>query len=112
MNILADVLEAFATGDLGRAAACFAEHAVYREAARDPLNGKAVIAAHFRRFGTSGAAWKFVLQDVLRDGDRACVLYRFATAGGAAEPWHERDGCATVRFDKGGLIAEWREYQG
>jgi ketosteroid isomerase-like protein len=106
------VLDAFAAGDLERAAAWFAEDAIYRERGRDPVRGRAAIAQHFRRFGSSSAGWKFVVQDALREGDRACVMYRFSSAGGKGEPWRERDGCATVRFDKGGLIAEWREYQG
>ena len=107
---LADVLEAFSSGDLERAAACFAEDAIYCESARGPVRGRAAITEHFRRFGTSATNWRFVVQDVIHEGDRACVVYRFET-GGTGQPRRERDGCATVRFDKGGLITEWREYQ-
>jgi ketosteroid isomerase-like protein len=109
---LAQVLAAFSSGRLSGTAAWFADDAVYQEKDRSVVRGRAAIAEHFRQFGASGRAWKFIVEDVLRDGERACVVYRFAVAGGEGEPWRERDGCATVRFDKGGLIAEWREYQG
>jgi len=109
---LASVLTAFARGDLSAAAAGFAEHAVYREARKPALRGQAAVAAHFARFAASGAAWRFDVDDVIADGDRACVVYRFAVPGGNGEAWAERGGCALVRLDEHGQIAEWREYEG
>jgi ketosteroid isomerase-like protein len=109
---LPSVLDAFARGDLAAAAAGFAEHAVYREARKPPLHGQAAVAAHFARFGASGAAWSFHVDDVIADASRACVAYRFATAGGDGEARLERAGCALVRLDERGHIAEWREYEG
>ena len=109
---LADVLDAFTRADLGAAAAGFAEHGAYREARKPPVRGRAAVAAHFARFSASGAVWKFFVDDVIADGDRACVVYRFAVAGGGDEGWRERAGCALVRLDVRGHIEEWREYEG
>ncbi len=111
MNALQDVLRAFTSGALSEASACFAEDGVFREAGKAPIRGRAPIDAHFARFGDSGRSWRFFVEHVLRDEERACVEYRYAT-GGEGEPWRERDGCAIVRFGKGNLIAEWREYHG
>jgi ketosteroid isomerase-like protein len=108
---LANVLGAFARRDLAGAAAAFAEDGVYREARKPAVRGRAAVAAYFARFAASGAAWEFVVDDVLADGDRACVVYRFA-AGGDGEARRERAGCALVRFDGRGQIAQWREYEG
>ncbi len=106
------VLAAYASGDLARAAAGFAPDAVYREARKQPVRGRQAIAAHFERFAARGARWSFALDEVIADGDRACVVYRFGLSGGPGEPLRERAGCATVRLDGSGLIAEWREYEG
>lgn len=108
--VLATLLEAFAQGDLGAAARTFGERGAYHEAHKEPIRGRAAIAAHFTRFAESGAAWEFVVEDVLVDGDRACVVFRYAHAGGAAQGRLERDGCALVSFDGRGQIAQWREY--
>jgi ketosteroid isomerase-like protein len=109
---LASVLDAFARGELGGVAERFAEDGAYREARKPPLAGRAAIAAEFARFAASGVAFRFTVEDVIASAGRACVVYRFATAGGSGEPWRERAGCAIVRFDGCGQIAEWREYEG
>jgi ketosteroid isomerase-like protein len=109
---LASVLDAFARGDLAAAAAAFAADATYREAGKPAVRGRDAVAAHFARFAESGAAWRFLVDDVIADGDRACVVYRFAVAGGDGEAWRERAGCALVRFDGRGQITQWREYEG
>lgn len=109
---LAAVLEGFARGSLAGVAERFAEDGTYREARKAPIRGRAAIAAEFARFAASGVAFRFEVDDVLENGDRACVVYRFAVPEGTGEPWRERAGCATVRFDRRGLIAEWREYEG
>ena len=109
---LASVLDAFARGDLADAAAAFAANATYREAGKPPVRGRQAIAAHFARFADSGAAWQFLVDDVITNGDRACVVYRFAVPEGDGGAWRERAGCALVRFDGRGQIAQWREYEG
>jgi ketosteroid isomerase-like protein len=109
---LAAVLAAFARGDLAAAAAGFGEHATYREAHKPALEGRAAVTAHFARFAASGTMWKFVVDDVVAEGDRACVAFRFTLGEGDANGRHERAGCALVRLDGRGHIAEWREYEG
>jgi limonene-1,2-epoxide hydrolase len=109
---LGTVLAAFARGDLAAAAAGFGEHATYREARKPALEGRAAVAAHFARFAASGTVWRFVVDDVIADGARACVAYRFALCEGDGTTRLERAGCALVRLDGRGQIAEWREYEG
>jgi ketosteroid isomerase-like protein len=109
---LSTVLDAFARGELAVAAASFADDATYVEARKHPVRGRAAIAAEFERFAGSGVPLRFTLDDVIVEDDRACVVYRFAVGGGAGEPWRERAGCATVRFDECDQIEEWREYEG
>jgi ketosteroid isomerase-like protein len=109
---LASVLDTFARGELSGVAERFAEHGAYREARKPPIEGRAAIAAEFARFAASGVPFRFTVDDVIASADRACVVYRFATPGGTGEPWRERAGCAIVRFDECGQIAEWREYEG
>ncbi len=109
---LASVLDAFARGEPAAAAAGFAEHGTYREARKPAIGGRAAIAEEFARFAASGVPYRFEVDDVIASADRACVVYRFAVPGGAGEPWRERAGCAIVRFDACGQIAEWREYDG
>jgi ketosteroid isomerase-like protein len=106
------VLSTFSRGELNGAAGAFAANGVYREARKAPVAGRDAIAAHFARFGATGVPFRFTVDDVIANGDRACVAYRFAVPGGDGEPWRERAGCATVRIDADGLIAEWREYEG
>jgi len=109
---LAIVLERFARGALDGVADQFAEESEYREARKPPIRGRAAIAAEFERFAATGVPFRFEVDTVFANGERSCVVYRFATPGGAGEPWHERAGCAVVRFAERGLIAEWREYEG
>ena len=111
-DTLASVLDAFARGELGGVAARFAQDAAYREARKAPVRGRAAIAAELARFAASGVPFRFEVDDVIAASGRACVVYRFAVPGGSGEPWRERAGCAIVRFDECGQIAEWREYDG
>ncbi|MBV8643484.1 MAG: nuclear transport factor 2 family protein [Candidatus Eremiobacteraeota bacterium] len=109
---LTALLDAFARGDLSTAAGCFSADATYREPSRTALAGREAIAAHFARFAASGVAWTFTVDEVIANGARACVVYRFTASGGDGEPRRERAGCAVVRIDERGEIAEWREYEG
>ncbi len=85
---------------------------MYREPRKEPFRGRSAIAAEFARFGETGVPFRFVVDDVIANEGRVCVVYRFAVPGGEGEAWRERAGCATVRFDERGQIAEWREYEG
>ncbi|HEY0396281.1 MAG TPA: nuclear transport factor 2 family protein [Candidatus Elarobacter sp.] len=105
-------LAAFARGQLDGTAELFAPDGTYREPRKTPVAGRDAIAAEFARFAATGVPFRFAVDDVIANDDRACVVYRFATPGGDGGPWRERAGCATVRFDERGLIAEWREYEG
>jgi len=109
---LATVLDLFRAGEVDGAAGCFAEDATYQEPRKAPIRGREAIAAEFARFAATGVPFRVVVDDVFRDGKSACVVYRFQVAGGEGEPWRERAGCATVRFNEGGRIAAWREYEG
>ncbi|HYZ15549.1 MAG TPA: nuclear transport factor 2 family protein [Candidatus Acidoferrum sp.] len=109
---LKDALDAFSAGNLQDAAGCFSEDAVYRELRRPAMIGRAAIADHFAAFAASGTAWRFVVEEVIIDSDRACVTYLFSVGGGTGQPMRERAGCAIVHLDGRGQIAEWREYEG
>jgi hypothetical protein len=106
------VLDAFSRGSVDGVAERFAETGAYCEARAAPVLGRDAIAARFARFAAGGVPFRFSVDDVFTSGSRACVVYRFATPGGAGEPWRERAGCAIVRFEECGQIAEWREYEG
>ena len=107
---LESLIEAWRDGDAVRAVAHFAPDAVYREAGGHPIAGRDAIFAHFTRFFRDGPRWRFEVDLVLVDGERAALGYRFATEGRGLA-WSERAGCALVRLS-GGAIAEWREYEG
>jgi predicted SnoaL-like aldol condensation-catalyzing enzyme len=109
--MLASLMRAWHGGDALRAAAHFALDATYREAGREPLEGRDAIVAHFTRFFRDGPLWRFAVDDVIVEGRRACVVYRFWVKG-PGEEWRERAGCALVGFDQSGSVAAWREYEG
>lgn len=109
---LAPVLAQMERGALDGVSDRFSADGVYREARKPPIVGRAAIAAEFARFASSGVPFRFTVDDVIEAGARACVVYRFAVPEGAGGRWRERAGCAVVRFDERGEIAEWREYEG
>ena len=108
---LHELIEAWRTGDALRAAAYFTPDARYAEVGHAPLQGRDALVEHFTRFFRDGPRWRFEVEDMLVEGDRACVVYRFAVEG-AGGVWHERAGCAIVAFDPSGALAAWREYEG
>ncbi len=110
-DTLQSLIDAWRSGDALRAAAHFALDAQYAEAGRSVLTGRDAVLEHFTRFFRDGPRWRFEVDDVLVDGDRACIAYHFALEGEAGI-WRERAGCAMVRFDQSGAIAGWREYEG
>ena len=111
MDKVSLVLDAFVRHDLAAAAACFAEDGHYRERSREPIIGPEAIARHFSQFSENGASWRFVVDEVLRAGTGACVVYRFAVEGQGGTT-RERAGIALVRLNERGEISLWREYEG
>ncbi len=109
-DLLETLFEAWNAHDALRSAACFTENGIYCEAGGRELVGREAIVAHFAGFFRSGPPWRFDVDDVVLDGERAAVVYRFAVKGDGPD-WSERAGCAVVRFE-GGLVALWREYHG
>jgi uncharacterized protein (TIGR02246 family) len=107
---LARLFQEWRAGDALRSGAHFALDATYHEASRDPIAGRPAIVAHFTKFFRDGPAWEFHVDDVIVEGDRAAIRYRFATVSGDGAR-AERSGCAFVTF-RDGTIAEWREYEG
>ena len=102
------LLAAVSAGDLREAAACFAAEGRYQEAAHAPIVGRDAIAAHFARFAAQGRRWRFIVDEVFGEANRACVVYRYAEGEGAGG--RERAGVAIIRLAADGSIAEWREY--
>jgi ketosteroid isomerase-like protein len=109
---LRSMLDAFARNDLPASLACFAHDATYREPKKEPIRGRDAIGEWFAAYDRSGVVWRFLVDDVISENDRACVVYRFLIAEGDGASWRERAGCATVRLNAQGEIAEWREYSG
>ena len=109
-DALDGLFAAWRCGDALRSAAYFGLAGTYREARHEPIAGRAAIVEHFPKFFRDGPRWEFHVDDVLVEGDRAAVRYRFATVSddGART---ERAGCAFVEFADG-TIEQWREYDG
>ena len=51
--------------------------ATYHEAGREPIAGREALAAYFTRFFRDGPPWRFEVDEILVDGERAAVAYRF-----------------------------------
>ena len=105
-----ELVDAWKVNDALRACAFFAPDGVYHESGREPIAGRENIFAHFQRFFRDGPPWRFEVDEVIVEGERAAVTYRFAIKTDAGI-WKERAGCALVRRVDG-LITEWREFQG
>jgi ketosteroid isomerase-like protein len=108
--LIGELIAAWANGDALRACAFFDEHGVYRESHREPISGRDSIFQYFVRFFREGPPWKFEVDEIITEGDRAAVSYCFAMKGDD-DKWRERPGCAIVHCREG-LIFEWREYYG
>lgn len=109
-EVLDDLFAAWRRGDALRSAARFAIDGTYREASRAPIVGRDAIIAHFTKFFRDGPRWEFHVDDVVVEGERAAVKYRFGLHKGDGTQT-EHSGCAFVTFVDG-TIAEWREYEG
>ncbi|HEY8313569.1 MAG TPA: nuclear transport factor 2 family protein [Candidatus Baltobacteraceae bacterium] len=109
-QLLEAVIDAWRAGDAHRASAFFTPDGTYQEMGREPIAGRDAVYEHFQHFFRDGPLWRFDVEEVLVQGDRAAVCYRFAVKG-SGEAWRERAGCAIVHRS-GGLIGQWREYHG
>ncbi len=108
--LIDELVAAWQSGDALRASAFFAADGRYHEAGRAAIEGREAILAHFQRFFRDGPPWKFAVDACIVEDERAAVAYRFSIRI-ADGTWRGSEGCALVRRE-GGLIAEWREYQG
>lgn len=108
--LIEELVAAWRTNDAYRASAFFTLDATYSEPGREPLKGREAILEHFRRFFRDGPPWRFDVDEIVAEGNRAAVAYRFAVKT-SGDDWDERAGCALVRCE-GGLIEHWREYYG
>ncbi|MGA7569540.1 MAG: nuclear transport factor 2 family protein [Candidatus Aquilonibacter sp.] len=108
-ELIEELVGAWQSGDAHRAAAFFAPDGVYHESGEEPLVGRDAIFAHFARFFRDGPAWRFEIDEMIVEGERAAVAYRFGVNRSGV--WNERGGCAFVHC-KERLISQWREYRG
>ena len=108
--LIDELVSAWQANDALRASAFFAPDGTYHESGRLPIVGREAIFAHFQRFFRDGPPWRFEVDEVIAEGDRAAVAYRFFVKAETGD-WLERSGCALVRR-AGGLIETWREYHG
>jgi uncharacterized protein (TIGR02246 family) len=107
--LIEELVAAWQVNDAHRASAFFAQDGVYHEAGGDAIAGREAILEHFQRFFRDGPAWRFEIEEIVVEDDRAAVAYRFSVS--RRGEWHQSEGCALVRRE-GGLIARWREYHG
>lgn len=107
--LIEELIAAWQANDAHRASAFFAVEGIYHESGREPVVGRDAIFAHFERFFRDGPPWRIDVEEIVVEGERAAVAFRFAIATGGV--WQGRDGCALVRRDNG-LVASWREYHG
>jgi hypothetical protein len=80
------------------------------EAKREPIAGRAAIAAHWAPFFHGGPAWRMTVHDLFGGGDRFAVSYIWEVAAPDGT-WSGSPGCAIVHV-RDGQIALWREYKG
>lgn len=108
-ELIDELIAAWQSGDAVRASAFFAPEGEYVESGASIL-GREAILAHFRRFFRDGPSWHFEADEIVTEGDRAALAFRFSIKG-AEGAWSERAGCALVHR-RDGLIVQWREYDG
>ncbi|MDE2482390.1 MAG: nuclear transport factor 2 family protein [bacterium] len=108
--LIEELVAAWQAGDALRASAFFAPDGRYHEAGREPIVGREAIREHFQRFFRDGPPWRFDLETSVVEGERAAIAYRFALRAQDGQ-WRTSAGCALAHRE-GGLLIEWREYQG
>ena len=104
-----ELVGAWQANDAHRAAAFFALDGVYHESGGEPIVGREAIFAHFARFFRDGPAWRFEIDEVIVEEERAAVCYRFGVNRNGT--WSMSGGCAMVHGENS-LIKQWREYRG
>jgi uncharacterized protein (TIGR02246 family) len=107
--LIDELVTAWQANDAHRASAFFADDGIYHEFGGAAIRGREAILEHFQRFFRDGPAWRFEIDRILVEGERAAVAYRFSISRKGR--WQQSEGCALVRRE-GGLIAHWREYHG
>jgi ketosteroid isomerase-like protein len=107
---LEPLFAAWRANDAAGAAAHFTLDAVYHEAKRGPVRGRAAIEAKWARFFAAVPVWRIEVDDIFGVGDKVAIAYRFGIKK-AADEWDDRPGCALIRL-RDGAVAEWREYEG
>ncbi|HUN28992.1 MAG TPA: nuclear transport factor 2 family protein [Alphaproteobacteria bacterium] len=107
-QLIEELVGAWQSGDAHRASAFFAPEGVYHESGREPIVGRDAIFAHFARFFRDGPAWRFEIDEIIVEGERAAVGYRFGI--NRSGTWQSSAGCALVHRENE-LIVRWREYQ-
>ena len=108
-DLIEELVGAWQANDAHRAAAFFALDGIYHESGSEPILGRERIFEHFARFFHDGPAWRFEIDEMVVEGQRAAVGYRFGVNRDGT--WNMRCGCALVRGEHS-LIAQWREYRG
>lgn len=106
--LIEELVAAWKTNDAYRASAFFCDAGSYQKSGRDALVGRETILEAFTRFFRDGPQWRFEVDDMVVDDDRAAVAFRFATKTPPGE-WQERAGCAMVQCENGRIL-RWREY--
>ena len=106
---LARLFDLWRAGDEVASAAYFTEDGVFQEAQREPIVGRATIAAHWAPFFHGGPAWRMTVHECFGGGDRFAVVYTWEIE--TPDGWTGKPGCAIVHV-RDGKIALWREYKG
>ena len=96
-------------GDEDAAVEYFTPDGVFWEAKREPLVGRATIAASWKPFFHGGPEWRMDVSEIFEDAGRFAIsyLWEVKTSDGT---WVGSPGCAIVHT-RDGKIAEWREYK-
>ena len=109
-EMLEGLFDAWRRGDALRAAAFFTAGGVYRDPRHEPVVGREALVAHFTRFFRDGPPWRFEVDDLIVEGRRAAVRYRFRVQSSDGD-WREHPGCAFVETE-GGALLSWQEFDG
>ena len=98
-------------GDETGSAAYFTDDGIFHEAKKEPIVGRATIAAHWAPFFHGGPAWRMIVHDLYGDtaGEKFTVSYTWEIQLKDGS-WTGSPGCALVQT-RNGKIAEWREYK-
>lgn len=93
------MVAAWQSGDALRSSAFFSPEGAFAEAGHEPIVGREAIVAHFAKFFRDGPIFTLVVNDMVVEGNRCAVFYRF----------NQKDGVALVEVTNG-LVSLWREF--